>query len=41
MQTIQLVLTDHAFAKRLKQLLAENGNWPVAIKEVPSFHKAG
>jgi urease accessory protein UreE len=41
MQTIQLVLTDHAFAKRLKQLLAENGNWPVAIKEVPSFHKGG
>jgi hypothetical protein len=41
MQTIQLVLSDHTFAKRLKQLLAENGNWPVAIKDVPSFYKGG
>jgi hypothetical protein len=39
MQTIQLVLSDHAFAKRLKQLLAENGNWPVAIKDAPVFNK--
>jgi hypothetical protein len=41
MQTIQLVLSDHTFAKRLKQLLAENGNWPVAIKDSPAFHKGG
>jgi hypothetical protein len=41
MQTIQLVLSDHTFAKRLKQLLAENGNWPVVIKDTPSFHKGG
>jgi hypothetical protein len=41
MQTIQLVLSDHTFAKRLKQLLAENGNWPVIIKDVPSFEKGG
>jgi hypothetical protein len=25
----------------LKQLLADNGNWPVTIKDVPSFHKGG
>jgi hypothetical protein len=41
MQTIQLVLTDNAFANRVKQLLAENGNWPVAIQEVPSFDRGG
>jgi hypothetical protein len=41
MQTIQLVLSDHAFARKLKQLLAENGNWPVVIKDAPSFHKGG
>ena len=41
MQTIQLVLSDHAFAKRLKQLLAENGNWPVSIKDTPTFSKGG
>ena len=41
MQTIQLVLSDHTFAKKLKQLLGENGNWPVAIKDIPSFHKGG
>lgn len=41
MHTIQLVLSDHTFAKRLKQLLAENGNWPVAIKDMPGFHKGG
>jgi hypothetical protein len=41
MQTIQLVLSDAAYARRLKQLLSENGNWPVAIKETPSFHKGG
>lgn len=41
MQTIQLVLSDHNFAKRLKQLLAENGNWPVVVKDAPSFQKGG
>jgi hypothetical protein len=41
MQTIQLVLSDASYAKRLKQLLADNGNWPVTIKDVPSFHKGG
>ncbi|HYP08176.1 MAG TPA: hypothetical protein VER03_18225 [Bryobacteraceae bacterium] len=41
MQTIQLVLSDHAFARKLKQLLGENGNWPVAIKDAPSFYKGG
>jgi hypothetical protein len=41
MQTIQLVLSDHSFAKRLKQLLSENGNWPVAIKDAPAFQKDG
>jgi hypothetical protein len=39
MQTIQLVLSDASFARKLKQLLSENGNWPVTIKDVPSFHK--
>src|SRR3954454_2037976 len=41
MQTIQLVLSDAAYARKLKQLLAENGNWPVSIKEVPGFGKGG
>jgi hypothetical protein len=41
MQTIQLVLSDASFARKLKQLLSENGNWPVTIKDVPSFHKGG
>lgn len=41
MQTIQLVLSDSTYAKRLKQLLSENGNWPVAIKDTPSFNKGG
>ena len=41
MQTIQLVLSDAGFAKRLKQLLSDNGNWPVTIKDVPSFNKGG
>lgn len=41
MHTIQLVLSDASYAKRLKQLLSENGNWPVAIKESPSFQKGG
>ena len=41
MQTIQLVLSDASHAKQLKQLLADNGNWPVAIKDVPTFHKGG
>jgi hypothetical protein len=41
MQTIQLVLSDASYAKKLKQLLADNGNWPVTIKDVPTFHKGG
>jgi hypothetical protein len=41
MQTIQLVLSDTAYAKKLKQLLCDNGNWPVTIKEAPVFHKGG
>ena len=41
MQTMQLVLSDASYAKRLKQLLSENGNWPVAIKDIPSFQKGG
>lgn len=41
MQTIQLVLSDASYARRLKQLLADNGNWPVTIKEAPSFGKGG
>ena len=41
MQTIQLVLSEASYAKRLKQLLSENGNWPVAIKDTPSFQKGG
>jgi hypothetical protein len=41
MQTIQLVLSDASYAKRLKQLLADNGNWPVSIKDIPSFNKCG
>ena len=41
MQTIQIVLSDASYAKRLKQLLSENGNWPVAMKDAPSFHKGG
>lgn len=41
MQTIQLVLSDPLFAKKLKQLLSDNGNWPVTIKDVPSFNKGG
>ncbi len=41
MQTIQLVLSDAVYAKKLKALLADNGNWPVSIKDVPSFGKGG
>ncbi len=41
MQTIQLVLSDASYARKLKQLLADNGNWPVSIKDVPSFGKGG
>ena len=41
MQTIQLVLTDANYAKKLKALLCENGNWQVAIKDTPVFHKGG
>ncbi|MDZ4801323.1 MAG: hypothetical protein SGI92_24465 [Bryobacteraceae bacterium] len=41
MQTIQLVLSDASYARKLKQLLADNGNWPVSIKELPSFGKGG
>ena len=41
MQTIQLVLSDASFAKRLKQLLSDNGNWAVTIKDTPSFNKGG
>ena len=41
MQTIQLVLSDASFARRLKQLLCENGNWPVSVKDAPVFHKGG
>ena len=41
MQTIQLVLSDASYAKKLKQLLADNGNWPVTIKDVPAFQKGG
>jgi hypothetical protein len=41
MQTIQLVLSDASFARKLKQLLSDNGNWPVAIRDVPSFQKGG
>jgi hypothetical protein len=41
MQTIQLVLSDASFARKLKQLLGDNGNWPVTIKDVPSFNKGG
>jgi DNA-binding NarL/FixJ family response regulator len=41
MQTIQLVLSDASYAKKLKQLLCDNGNWPVTIKDGPSFQKGG
>jgi hypothetical protein len=41
MQTIQLVMSDASYAKKLKQLLSDNGNWPVSIKDVPAFHKGG
>ena len=41
MQTIQLVMSDAAYAKKLKQLLADNGNWSVTIKDTPSFQKGG
>jgi hypothetical protein len=41
MQSVQLVLSDGAYAKKLKQLLAESGNWAVSIKDAPSFHKHG
>ena len=41
MLTIQLVLTDANYAKKLKTLLCENGNWQVAIKDVPVFNKGG
>jgi len=41
MQTIQLVLSDSSYAKKLKQLLGDNGNWPVTIKDGPSFQKGG
>jgi hypothetical protein len=41
MHTIQLVLSDQAFAKRLQQHLTDNGNWPVAITEVPGFGRGG
>jgi hypothetical protein len=41
MQTIQLVLSDASYARKLKQLLTDNGKWPVTIKDVPGFHKGG
>ena len=41
MQTIQLVLSDAPYARKLKQLLTDNGNWPVTIKDVPGFNKGG
>jgi hypothetical protein len=41
MQTIQLVLSEASYARKLKQLLTDNGNWPVMIKDVPAFHKGG
>jgi hypothetical protein len=41
MHSIQLVLSDASYAKKLKQLLADNGNWPVTIKDIPSFSKGG
>jgi hypothetical protein len=41
MQSVQLVLSDGAYARKLKQLLVENGNWAVSIKDTPSFHKYG
>ena len=41
MQTIQLVLSDASYARKLKQLLCDNGNWPVTIRDNPSFQKGG
>jgi hypothetical protein len=38
-QTIQLVLSNAVFAKKLKQLLADNGNMPISIRETPTFSK--
>src|SRR6478672_10089147 len=38
-QTIQLVLSNAVFAKKLKQLLADNGNMPISIREAPTFSK--
>jgi hypothetical protein len=41
MQTIQLVLSDVTYAGTLKQLLCNNGSWPVTITDTPNFQKVG
>jgi hypothetical protein len=41
MQTIQLVLSDVTYARKLKQLLSASGTWSVVIREFPVFDNGG